>query len=192
VRVPLTTSDFITRAEIVYPDRIAIVDEPDQPAESWGSIDYREMARRSRAIAAGLDALGIEVGERVAIVSHNSARLLTALFGVTGSGRILVPVNFRLVAEEISYIVEHSGARVLLVDPEIADALDSVACEMKFVIGAESDAELMRFDVDPRGWDGRDRDRQLHLGYHGAAEGSTTLASQHLAERLDLRMADGC
>jgi fatty-acyl-CoA synthase len=164
VRVPLTTSDFITRAEIVYPDRIAIVDEPDQPAESWGSIDYREMARRSRAIAAGLDALGIEVGERVAIVSHNSARLLTALFGVTGSGRILVPVNFRLVAEEISYIVEHSGARVLLVDPEIADALDSVACEMKFVIGAESDAELMRFDVDPRGWDA-DEDATATVNY---------------------------
>ncbi len=56
-------------------------------------------------MAAGLDALGIEQGERVAMVSHNSARLLTALFGVSGSGRILVPINFRLVAEEVKYIV---------------------------------------------------------------------------------------
>ena len=77
-------------------------------------------------MAAGLDELGIGVGERVAVVSHNSARLLTALFGVSGSGRILVPINFRLVAEEISYIVGHSGARVLLVDPELADALADV------------------------------------------------------------------
>ena len=63
------------------------------------------------------------------MVSHNSARLITALFGVSGSGRILVPINFRLVAEEVSYIVEHSGARVLLVDPELDDALAEVKCE---------------------------------------------------------------
>ena len=69
------------------------------------------MAARARAQAAALDGLGIGIGERVAIVSHNSARLLTALFGVSGSGRVLVPINFRLVAEEVKYIVEHSGAR---------------------------------------------------------------------------------
>ena len=123
MKVPLTVNDFIARAELIYPDRVAIVDEPDQPAESWGTITYAEMARRARAMAAGLDALGIGVGERVAIVSHNSARLLTALFGVSGSGRILVPINFRLVAEEVKYIVAHCGARVLLVDPELEDAL---------------------------------------------------------------------
>ena len=60
------------------------------------------------------------------MVSHNSARLLTALFGVSGSGRILVPINFRLVAEEVRYIVEHCGARVLLVDPELDEALADV------------------------------------------------------------------
>ncbi|NCY17774.1 MAG: AMP-dependent synthetase, partial [Actinobacteria bacterium] len=59
MRVPLTVTDFLRRAELVYGDRIAIVDEPEQPAPSWGSIDYREMARRARALAAGLDALGV-------------------------------------------------------------------------------------------------------------------------------------
>lgn len=152
VRVPLTVNDFLQRAELVYPDRVAIVDEPDQPADDWGRIDYREMARRARAIAAGLDQLGIAQGERIAMVSHNSARLLTALFGVSGSGRILVPVNFRLVAEEVSYIVEHSGARILLVDPELEEAMQDVECEMKWVIGAETDAKLMRYDVEPAPW----------------------------------------
>ncbi|MEO1059699.1 MAG: AMP-binding protein, partial [Actinomycetota bacterium] len=99
MKVALTVNDFLRRAELVYPDRTAIIDEPDQPAASWGAIDYREMAKRAKAIAAGLDALGIARGERVAMVSHNSARLLTALFGVSGSGRVLVPINFRLVAE---------------------------------------------------------------------------------------------
>src|SRR3954447_17615166 len=131
MKVALTVNDFLRRAELLYADRVGIVDEPDQPAESWGTITYAEMARRARAMAAGLDALGIGVGERVAIVSHNSARLLTALFGVSGSGRVLVPINFRLAAEEVKYIVEHSGARVLCVDPELEESLRDVECEFK-------------------------------------------------------------
>jgi acyl-CoA synthetase (AMP-forming)/AMP-acid ligase II len=110
------------------------------------------MARRARAIAAGLDELGIAAGERVAMVSQNSARLLTALFGVSGSGRILVPINFRLVAEEVRYIVEHSGARVLLVDPELDEALAVVACEHRHVIGANADSALLRYDAEPSPW----------------------------------------
>ena len=152
MKVALTVNDFLRRAGEVYPDRIGFVDEPDQPAASWGSETYGEMARRATAQAAGLDAMGIAAGERVAMVSHNSARLLTSFFGVSGSGRILVPVNFRLVAEEIQYIVDHSGARVLLVDPELADALSGVKCERTMVIGSESDDELLRFDTEPRPW----------------------------------------
>ena len=148
MHVALTVNDFLRRAELLYPQRVGIVDEPDQPAASWGSLTYAEVAERARAMAAGLDALGVGVGERVAIVSHNSARLLTALFGVSGSGRILVPINFRLVAEEVKYIVEHSGARVLLVDPELAPAMADVDCDMKWTIGAEADAALLRYDAE--------------------------------------------
>ena len=164
MKVALTVNDFLSRAELVYPNRRAVVDEPAQPAASWGTIDYAEMARRARAYAAGLDALGIRTGERVAIVSQNSARLLTMLFGVSGSGRVLVPVNFRLVAEEVRYIVEHCGARVLLVDPELDEALRDVHCEHRFVIGAESDAVLMRFDVAPKAWTA-DEDATATINY---------------------------
>ncbi len=153
MKVPLTVVDYLRRAELVYGDRIAVVDEPAQPAESWGSLTYRQVANRARAQAAGLDALGIAHGERVAIVSQNSARLLTSFFGVSGSGRVLVPINFRLVAEEVSYIIEHSGARVLLVDPELEDALKAVECEHRFVIGAESDAALLEYGVEPAPWE---------------------------------------
>ena len=68
-------------------------------------------------------------------MSHNSARLLTAFFGVAGSGRVLVPVNFRLRPDEVPYIVEHSGARVLWVDPELDEALADVTAEHRFVLG---------------------------------------------------------
>ena len=79
MRVPLTTRDFLERAELVYGDRIGIVDEPQQPADSLGELTYREVARRARAVGAGLDALGVGEGERVAVVSHNSARVLELL-----------------------------------------------------------------------------------------------------------------
>lgn len=137
--VPFSVNDFLDRAEAVYGDRIGIVDEPDQPATGLGDVTYREMADLARRQAAKLDELGIGVGERVAVVSHNSARLLTAFYGVSGWGRVLVPVNFRLRPDEISYIVEHSGARVLYVDPELEESLAGVACEHKFVLGADSD-----------------------------------------------------
>lgn len=152
MKVPLSVVDFLRRAEQVYGDRVALVDEPDQPATPWPVLTYREVAQRARAQAAGLDALGIPQGARVAMVSHNAARLYTAFFGVSGSGRILVPVNFRLVAEEVKYIIEHSGAEVLLVDPELDDALSGVSARHRFVIGAESDEVLYKFGVEPRPW----------------------------------------
>ena len=153
MKVALTVNDFLRRAEDIYPDRIAVVDEPDQPAESWGSFTYAEMASKARAMAAQLDALGIGVGERVAIVSHNSARLLTALFGVSGSGRVLVPINFRLVEEEVKYIVQHCGARVLYVDPELEAGLAGATCEHKFVIGTASDAPADHAEPLPWAYD---------------------------------------
>ncbi|MCB0818300.1 MAG: AMP-binding protein, partial [Flavobacteriales bacterium] len=69
MKVALTVRDFLDRAETVYPDRVAVVDEPDQPADPLGELTYRQLARRARAQAAGLDRLGIGAGERVAIVS---------------------------------------------------------------------------------------------------------------------------
>jgi acyl-CoA synthetase (AMP-forming)/AMP-acid ligase II len=162
MKVALTVNDFLRRAELIYPQRQAIVDEPVQPAESWGTITYAEMAARARAQAAALDAMGIETGERVAIVSHNSARLLTALFGVSGSGRVLVPINFRLVAEEVKYIVGHCGARILMVDPELDEALADVSCEHRFVIGAANDAPMDH--AEPRPWSG-DEDATATINY---------------------------
>src|SRR3954462_11492873 len=151
MRVPLTTRDFLDRAELVYGDRVGIVDEPAQPAPSLGELTYREVARRARAMQAALDGLGIGEGERVAVVSHNSGRLLELLLGVPSSGWVLVPVNFRLSPEEVQFIVGHSGARVLLVDPELETSLKGVDAEHKFGTGEEYE-QLLRFDAEPRPW----------------------------------------
>jgi acyl-CoA synthetase (AMP-forming)/AMP-acid ligase II len=153
MKVALTVNDFLRRAKEVYPHRIAVADEPEQPADSWGEFTYGDMAARARAWAAWLDRKGIRTGERVAIVSHNSARLLTALFGVSGSGRVLVPINFRLVAEEVKYIVSHCGARALFIDPELEAAMADVECEHKFIIGRDTDPDLEHLPPTPWEYD---------------------------------------
>jgi fatty-acyl-CoA synthase len=149
--VPFSVMDFLNRAVAVYADRTGIVDEPDQPAESLGDVSYSRVAARAAAMAAKHDQLGLGVGDRVAFVSHNSARLFTAFFGVCGYGRVLVPVNFRLSFDEVQYIVEHSGARVVYVDPELTDALSGLRAEHVFVLGDDDD--LFLDGVEPRPWE---------------------------------------
>ena len=151
VIVPFSAADFLDRALAVYAERTGIVDEPDQPAPSLGDVTYARVGELARAQAAKLDEVGIGFGDRVAYVSHNSARLYTAFFGVTGYGRVLVPINFRLSAEEVAYIVEHSGARVLYVDPELEDALKGIECEHTFVIG--NDEDMYAEGKDPEPWE---------------------------------------
>jgi fatty-acyl-CoA synthase len=149
---PLTVMDFLDRAVTVYPDRVAVVDEPDQPADSWGEITYAELGRRAKAQAAALDEMGVPVGGRVAIVSQNSARMLTSFFGVSGWGRVLVPVNFRLAVAEIQYIIEHSGAEVMMVDPDLRHLVDEIDCERIFVLG-EDDDKIWGSKAEPRPWE---------------------------------------
>ena len=150
--VPFSVSDFIERAVGVYADRVGVVDEPDQPAPSLGELSYAEVGELARRQAARLDELGIGVGERVAVVSHNSARLLTSFFGVAGFGRVLVPINFRLRPDEVQYIVEQSGARLLYVDPEVDEALASVTCEHRFVLG-DDEALYAAPGAEPVAWE---------------------------------------
>lgn len=149
--VPFSVNDFLDRAETVYGDRVGVVDEPMQVAASQHELTYRQMADLARRQAAKLDELGVGVGDRVAVVSHNASRLLTSFYGVSGWGRVLVPINFRLRPDEVRYIVEDSGAKVLYVDPELDEALADVECEHRFVLG--DDADLYADEgVVPRPW----------------------------------------
>jgi fatty-acyl-CoA synthase len=154
--VPLTISDFLDRAALVYPDRVAVLDEPGAVG-SLGLLSYRNLADRAAGMARRLDELGVPKGARVAIVSPNSAKFMVSFFGVSGYGRVLVPVNFRLNAGEVGYIVEHSGAEVLLVDPEVDEGLSQVTARHRILLDGESDAELFApiepGEAPPAGWD---------------------------------------
>jgi len=166
MRVPLTIGDFLRRGAAVYGDRPAITDEPGT-AGSLGTITYRELHARARGMALALDRMGVPVGGRVAIVSPNAARFQIAFFGVSGWGRVLVPVNYRLNAEEIRYIVAHSGASVLLVDPESDAALADVTAQHRIVLDGGADAELFGTaaeGAEPAHWE-PDEDATASINY---------------------------
>ncbi|MGQ0632413.1 MAG: AMP-binding protein [Sporichthyaceae bacterium] len=165
MRVPLTVADFLHRAETAFGDSTAIIDEPTQPATPVPTTTYAQLGERVRAWQAGLDALDVPAGGRVAVVSHNSARLMELLHAVPGTGRICVPVNFRLRPHEVSFIVEHCGADVVLIDPELDDDLKEVSARHRFVLGAETEESVMRFGVEPRPWAEPDEDATATINY---------------------------
>jgi fatty-acyl-CoA synthase len=152
METPLTIADHLRRAELVYGDRVGFIDEPDQPATPLEGLTYRRIAELSRGLAAGLDDLGLPIGARVAIVSHNSARVLVHLFGTSAFGRVGVPINFRLGPDEVQYIVDHSGADVLVMDPELVPSLGDNNVKLRLHAGEESDS-LYKLDAEPQPWE---------------------------------------
>ncbi len=166
MRVPLAVGDFLRRGAGAYADRTAVVDEPGTEG-SWGAISYRQLEARARGMALALDAMGVDHGERIAIVSPNAARFQATFFGVSGYGRVLVPVNYRLNAEDITYILGHSGATVLLVDPESDAALAGIDVKHRVVLDGKADAELFAEaaeGAEPRRWTA-DEDATASINY---------------------------
>ena len=141
MHVPLTTADFCYRARTVHGTRLGVVDEPGVPG-SLGRLTYGELLSRCDGMIKALDRMRIRRGERVAIVSPNAAKLLIALYAVTGSGRILVPINFRLTPDEAQFIVDDAEAALLLVDPELDERFATVRAPRRLVLDGEADAEM--------------------------------------------------
>ena len=108
-RSELNPVDFLHRAAYMYPDKVAVVDGKRR-------YSYRELAERSWRLANALRSAGLAKGDRVAALLFNSPAMLEAHFGVPAAGGILVAVNNRLSSAEVGYILQHSGARYLLLD----------------------------------------------------------------------------
>lgn len=151
MHVPLTTADYCHTARTVHAHRLGTADEPGFPG-GLGRLTYGELFLRCDGMIEALKGMGVAPGERVAIISPNAAKLLIALYAVTGSGRVLVPINFRLSPAEADYIVKDSGAALLLVDPELADRFAAVGAPRQVVMDGEGDAELFAPAVVEREW----------------------------------------
>jgi fatty-acyl-CoA synthase len=166
MKVPLTVGDYLRRGAAVYGGRTAVYDEPGT-AGSLGAVSYADLEARARGMALALEDLGVSQGERVAIVSPNAARFLISFFGVSGYGRVLVPVNYRLNADEIAYIIGHSGSSVLLVDPESEASLRDISVKRKIVLDGAADAALFAPAADgagPAHW-AADEDATASINY---------------------------
>ncbi|MFT4571271.1 MAG: fatty-acyl-CoA synthase [Hyphomicrobiaceae bacterium] len=120
---PLTPLVLLERTARVFPERAAVI----HGDVTW---TWREFAHQVGIMAASLARAGIRPGDRVAILSPNTPWHLVAHFAAPLLGAPLVSVNTRLAGREIAYILGHSGAKILLVDPELAPALDAYRAEL--------------------------------------------------------------
>jgi len=113
---PLLPLNFLRRAARLFPAKTAVVDGARRYA-------YHELEARVHRLANALRHMGVAQGDRVAVLSPNSHRVLEAFFAVPQLGAVLVPLNFRLTTPEFAYILEHAEAQVILVDWEHAHQL---------------------------------------------------------------------
>jgi fatty-acyl-CoA synthase len=131
---PLTPLGFLERSAMLFGDRRAVIEGDRQ-------LTYRQLDDRVHRYAGFLRALGVEAGDRVAVLALNNSLLLESHYGVPLAGAVLVALNTRLSVPEFQYILAHSGAKVLLLD----DAHAHLAGELQvpvMVVGAEYEAGL--------------------------------------------------
>jgi fatty-acyl-CoA synthase len=117
--VPLNEYDFLKRALVVHRDKEAIVSGDLR-------LTYGEFGERVFRWANLMRTLGVEKGDRVAILMPNSHRILEAFFGASLLGVILMPLNFRLVPDDFEYILNHGGAKVLVIEEELASLIEPI------------------------------------------------------------------
>ncbi|MBO0746572.1 MAG: AMP-binding protein, partial [Candidatus Dormibacteraeota bacterium] len=126
-RQELSPLSYLERSATVHADRLAVRDGEIQ-------FTYREWRGRAHRYAAALRHAGVGNGERVAFLAFNSEPLLLAHFAVPLAGAVLVAINTRLTPDDIAYIVQHSGARLVFADPALAGLLDGVSPDVRRIL----------------------------------------------------------
>ena len=195
----LTPLAFLERAADVFADKTAI-------AYGDRRTSYSEFGAEATRLAHALRASGVQRGDRVAYMCPNIPEMLVANFGVPLAGAVLVPINTRLSAEEVRYICDHSGAKLLVVDTEYLPALAPVLDTLQTVVevvaiddplgpappdAARARDHLLRRVHEARlggaaAVDGRRRVEpdldQLHVGDDGHPQGRDVRAPRRLPE----------
>src|SRR5215471_5867132 len=118
MNIPLTPVRFLRYAEQQFPGKTAVVCGNQR-------FTYAQFAERARCLAGALRDAGVEAGNRVAFLSLNCHRLIEAYYGVLEAGAVLLPLNFRLAPQELAYILNDAGAKVLFLEQEFLNLVDS-------------------------------------------------------------------
>jgi acyl-CoA synthetase (AMP-forming)/AMP-acid ligase II len=119
MNIPLTPIRFLRYAEQQYPQRTAVV---------CGEVrfTYEQFAERVARLAGALRKAGMQSGDRVAFLSTNCHRLLEAYYGVIEAGAVLLPLNIRLAPQELAFVLNDSGARVLFYQKRFVELVEGL------------------------------------------------------------------
>jgi fatty-acyl-CoA synthase len=146
----LTPLAFLERTASVFPERIGVVDGDHRL--TWAM--FRDRVRR---LALALQRHGLAKDDRVAYLAPNTVEMLEAHYGVPAAGAVLVAINIRLTADEIAWVLGHSGARILVVDPSLAHLVSDADVEDVLVTGEGGSYE----DLLASAGDGEPEDRLI-------------------------------
>src|SRR5438094_9077946 len=119
METPLTPLEFARRSRQLYPEREAVVDGDLR-------LSYEQFFDRCDAWSAALQALGVKQGDRVAYIAPNTHAQLESFYAVPQIGAVLVPLNYRLTADDFVYLINHSGSRMVCADRDYLGTIDSI------------------------------------------------------------------
>src|SRR5499427_11119103 len=119
METPLTPLDFARRARKLYGNREAVVDGELR-------LTYEQFFERCDAWSSGLQKLGVGQGDRVAYIAPNTHAQLESFYAVPQIGAVLVPINYRLTADDFAYIITHSGASVVCAHEDYLETVDRI------------------------------------------------------------------
>ncbi len=119
METPLTPMEFMRRTRKLYSSREGVVDGKQR----W---TYGEFFDRCDRWSAALQKMGVKQGDRVAYIAPNTHAQLESFYAVPQLGAVLVPINFRLVADDFRYLIQHSGATVVCASSDYLEAVDGI------------------------------------------------------------------
>jgi fatty-acyl-CoA synthase len=119
METPLTPLEFARRTRKLHAEREVVVD-------GGLRLNYEQFFDRCDAWSAALQALGVKQGDRVAYIAPNTHAQLESFYAVPQIGAVLVPLNYRLIADDFAYMIEHSGARLVCADADYLETVDSI------------------------------------------------------------------
>ena len=165
---PLNPAHFLDRAAKIFSQRAAIVDGVRR-------FTYGEFGERSHRLAGVLKKAGAKPGDRIGALCTNSHEMLELHNGVPMAGCALVPINIRLSQREIAYILENSGARILIAThefTEVARAL-SVSTSVRAIVAGDdsSEYETLLKDAEPLATEPMDEMSLLAINYTSGSTG---------------------
>src|SRR5258705_666130 len=123
METPLTPLEFMRRARKLHGHREAVIDGDRR-------FTYEQFFARCDHWSSALQAMGVGPGDRVAYIAPNTHAQLESFYAVPQIGAVVVPVNYRLTPADFTYLVQHSGAKVVCAHSDYLDAVDEVRGEL--------------------------------------------------------------